>query len=91
VSKESVFTMKLEPELRAAFMAAAVASHRTSSQILRELMSDFVQRQRVSRAYDDFLLGKVELARLSVAAGLGRSNEEVEAEFADRRAKVLGE
>jgi predicted transcriptional regulator len=91
MSKEAVFTMKLEPELRTEFMAEAEASHRPASQILRELMRDFVQRQRESRAYDDFLRSKVELARLSVAAERGRSNEEVEAEFAARRAQVLGE
>lgn len=91
MSKEAVFTMKLEPELRTEFMAAAEASHRPASQILRELMRDFVKRQRESRAYDDFMRGKVELARQSVAAGRGRSNKEVEAEFAARRAQVLGD
>ena len=38
MSKEAVFTMKLEPELRDDFMAEAQASHRPASQILRELM-----------------------------------------------------
>lgn len=63
MSKEAVFTMKLEPELRTEFMAAAKASHRPASQILRELMRDFVQRQREAREYDDFLRRKVEKAR----------------------------
>ena len=31
MSKEAVFTMKLEPELRTEFMAAAEASHRPAS------------------------------------------------------------
>ena len=51
MSKQAVFTMKLEPELRAEFMAEAESSHRPASQILRELMRDFVQRQRDSREY----------------------------------------
>lgn len=42
--KEAVFTMKLEPELRDAFMAEAEATHRPASQIVRELMRDFVLR-----------------------------------------------
>lgn len=46
IPKEAVFTMKLEPELRADFMAEAKASHRPASQLLRELMRDFVQRQK---------------------------------------------
>jgi len=36
-------------------MAAAEAAHRPASQVLRELMHEFVQRQRESREYDEFL------------------------------------
>ena len=82
MSKEAVFTMKLEPELRADFMAEAEASHRPASQVLRELMREFVQRQRDMREYDSFLQGKVDAARSSMNKGLGRSNDDVEAEFA---------
>ena len=50
MSKEAVFTMKLEPELREQFMAEAEASHRPASQILRELMREFIERQCEARA-----------------------------------------
>ena len=59
MSKEAVFTMKLEPELRDQFMAEAEASHRPASQVLRELMREFVERQRQAREYDSFLASKV--------------------------------
>ena len=88
MSKDAVFTMKLEPELRADFMAATEAAHRPASQVLRELMREFVQRQRETKEYDEFLRAKVAAARTSVRAGLGRANEEVEAEFAARRTSV---
>lgn len=88
--KEAVFTMKLEPELRAEFMAATEAVHRPASQVLRELMREFVQRQQEAQAHDEFLRGKVATARASVQASRGRSNDEVEAEFAARRAGVMG-
>jgi predicted transcriptional regulator len=88
MSKEAVFTMKLEPELRAEFMAEAEAAHRPASQVLRDLMREFVQRQREAREYDKFLRHKVEAARMSMHAGLGRSNEEIEADFAARRASI---
>ncbi len=88
MAKEAVFTMKLEPELRAEFMAEAEAVHRPASQVVRELMREFVQRQREARDYDEFLNRKVEAGRAAMRAGLGRSNEEVEAEFAARRAGV---
>lgn len=87
--KEAVFTMKLEPGLREEFMAEAEASHRPASQIVREMMRDFVQRQREAREYDAFLRNKVDVARSSMRAGQGRSNEEVEAGFASRRTELL--
>ena len=86
MTKEAVFTMKLEPELRAEFMAEAEAVHRPASQILRDLMREYVQRQREARNYDEFLKQKVEAGRASMRAGKGQSNEEVEALFATRRA-----
>ena len=88
--KEAIFTMKLEPDLREAFMSEAQAAHRPASQVLRELMREFVQRQRQAREHDDFLEQKVQAARNSIQAGLGIANEEVEAQFAARRAKVAG-
>ncbi len=91
MSKAAVFTMKLEPELRDEFMAEAEAAHRPASQVLRELMREFVRRQREAREYDEFLNRKVEAARVSMQAGLGKSNNEVEAEFAARRASVISQ
>ena len=67
--KDAVFTMKLEPELRAEFLAEAEAAHRPASQILREMMREFIQRQRDARDYDAFLRRKVEAARASMRAG----------------------
>lgn len=86
MAKEAVFSMKLEPELRAEFMAAAEASHRPASQILRELMREFITRQREAGEYDAYLRAKVEAGRESMQAGRGQSNDEVEAQFARRRA-----
>lgn len=91
MSKEAVFTMKLESELRDEFMAEAEAAHRPASQVLRELMREFVQRQRETREYDDFLRRKVEAGRASMHAGRGRPNDEVEAEFVIRRGGVISQ
>lgn len=89
MAKQAVFTLKLEPELRDDFMAAAEASNRPASQILREMMREFVQHQHETHAYDAFLRRKVDVARASMRAGLGRSNDDVEAEFAMRRVELL--
>jgi hypothetical protein len=42
-----------------------------------------------ARQYDEFLRKKVDAARASVQAGTGRSNEEVESAFAERRAQAV--
>lgn len=86
--KAAVFTMKLEPDLRAEFMAAAEAAHQPASQVVRELMRDYVQRQQNQKDHSAFLHRKVEVARASVRAGRGRSGETVEAEFSARRSQL---
>ncbi|MRD48826.1 antitoxin of toxin-antitoxin stability system [Caenimonas koreensis] len=88
MTKEAVFTMKLEPELRDQFMAEAEAAHRPASQVVRQLMRDFINYQQQVREHDEFLRGKVEAARASVRAGRGRSNDQVESSFAARRAST---
>jgi hypothetical protein len=86
MSKAAVFTMKIEPALREAFMAEAEASHRPASQVVRELMRDYVAQQRDRRERIEFLQRKVDIARASIRDGHDLSNETVEAEFDARRA-----
>ena len=86
--KEAVFIMKLEPELRDAFMAEAEASHRSASQVVRELMREFIERQRHEREYDAFLRAKVDTARAQIASGQVASSADAEARFAARRAAL---
>ncbi|SDP99972.1 antitoxin of toxin-antitoxin stability system [Ectopseudomonas guguanensis] len=90
MAKEAVFNLKLEPELREDFMAAAQAAHRPASQVMRDLMRDFIRQQQQAKEHDEFVQRKVAAARTSIEAGRGRANDDVEAEFAARRAKALG-
>ena len=89
MSKEAVFTMKLEPELRADFMAEAAGEDRPASQVMRELMRGYIEQRHKAREYDDYLRRKVESGRASMRAGRGRSNEEVEAAFTARRNQAV--
>ena len=89
MSKAAVFTMKLESELRAEFMAAAEASHRSASQVVRELMREYVQRHQDQRDHSAFLQRKVEAARDSLDEGAGRPNDTVGAEFACRHRRTI--
>lgn len=86
--KAAVFTMKLEAELRDAFMAAAEANHRPASQVVREMMRSYVKFQQARGEHDAVVERKVAAARASARDGLGRPNEAVEAEFALRRARI---
>lgn len=86
MAKETVFQLKLEPALLEEFTAAAKAVHRPASQVMRDLMCDFI-RQQQTREHDEFVQLKIAVARASLEAGRGRSNDDVEAEFAARRAK----
>ena len=88
MSKAAMFTMKLEPDLRDAFMAAAEANHRPASQVVRELMREFIARQQDQHDHGASLRRKVDAARVSVDRGQGRSNEAVEADFAARRDRI---
>jgi len=89
MTKEATFFMKLETDLREAFMAATEAAHRPAAQVVRELMREYIARQREAREYEEFLQRKVEIARGQARKGRGRSSEVVEAEFAARRAEAI--
>jgi hypothetical protein len=49
-------------------------------------LREYGQHQHNAVGYDEYLARKVAAGRTSMQAGQGRSNEEVEAEFAARRA-----
>jgi hypothetical protein len=85
MANEVIFTLKMEPQLLAEFMAEAEVDHRPASQIIRDLMFEFIQRQREVRKYDEFLKEKVATSIASMHAGMGISNEAVEKLFSKRR------
>lgn len=89
MSKEAVFTMKLEPSLRDDFMAEAAGEDRPASQVMRELMRSYIEQRRQAGEYDEYLRHKIEAGRTSMRDGRGRSNDEVEAAFAARRKQVM--
>lgn len=88
MTKATVFTLKLEAELRDAFIAATEAEHRPASQVVRELMREYVRSREQRQAYEAFVQEKVDLAREQIAEGRHASDETVEAEFAARREAV---
>ncbi|TWT00660.1 CopG family ribbon-helix-helix protein [Reyranella sp. CPCC 100927] len=57
--KEAVFTLKLEADLRDQFMAEAAATDRPASQLVREFMREFVERQQNAREHDAWFRAEV--------------------------------
>lgn len=91
MAKEAVFTLKLEPELRDAFMAEAEASHRPASQVVRELMREFVDKRQEERNYEAFVRAKVDTALASARRGEGVPHDVVEARFGELKRRARGE
>lgn len=89
--KAAVFTMKLEAELRTAFLAEAAKEDRPASQVMRELMRSYIQQRRQDREYGDYLQRKIDISRASLQAGSGRSNDAVEAIFTVKRQKAVAD
>lgn len=58
--KDAVFTVKLEAELRDAFVAEANAVDRPASQLVRDFMRAFVESQRQEREHDAWFRRQVE-------------------------------
>jgi len=87
--KESVFTLKLEPDLRRAFVAVVRTNDQTASQVVRDLMREYIDRHRRTDEYAAFLSAKVQRARAQVAAGRYAAAADVEAHFASMRRKSV--
>jgi len=93
MAKEAMFTLKLEAELHDQFMAEAAASHRPASQLVREFMRDFVQRQRDARAHDAWLRSEIEKGVRDAENPAVRrtSHDDVAAKWRRRRAALAAE
>ncbi len=87
MAKEAVFTLKLESELRDAFVAEAAAMDRPASQVVREFMRDFVRSRQEEREHDAWFRAEVEKALKDKRPGI--PDEEVEEYFAKRRADAM--
>jgi predicted transcriptional regulator len=86
---DATFTFRVEDELKAAFTEAAKAHDRTGAQLLRDFMRDYVSRQQNEQEYDSWFRRQVQVGIEDADAGRIVSADEVEAEFATRRAETL--
>lgn len=85
---DATFTFRVDDKLKVRFTEAAKAHDRTGAQLLRDYMRDYVRRQQEEPGYDAWFRRQVEAGLASVNAGRLIAAEEVEAEFATRRART---
>ena len=77
---QATFTFRVDESLKEAFSAIAQAQDRSSAQLLRDFMRDYVQSNADKINYDQWFKAKVEAGRSSALAGELYSLDSVEAE-----------
>ncbi|WP_275098115.1 CopG family ribbon-helix-helix protein [Sedimenticola hydrogenitrophicus] len=85
---EATFTFRVDEALKSEFTTAAKARDRTSAQLLRDFMRDYVRQQQEAAAHDDWFRRQVQIGLDSANAGDLITAEEVEAEAAAWRAET---
>ena len=83
---DATFTFRVDETVKTDFATAAKASDRTSAQLLRDFMREFVQRQQDMAGHDEWFRRQVQIGVESANAGRLMSAADVEAHFAARRA-----
>lgn len=85
---EATFTFRVDEALKDQFTTAAKGRDRTGAQLLRDFMRDFVRQQQEAVEHDTWFRRQVQAGLDSANAGHLVSSDEVEAEFAARRAET---
>ena len=83
---DATFTFRVDEALKSKFATPAKARDRTSAQLLRDFMREFVQQQRDAAEHDAWFQRQVQAGLDSANAGRLVPSAEVEAKFAARRA-----
>lgn len=88
---EATFTFRVDEALKDQFTKAAKSRDRTGAQLLRDFMRDFVRQQLETAAHDVWFRRQVQAGLDSANAGRLVAAEDVEEEFAARRAETRRE
>ena len=91
---EATFTFRVDEGLKDAFSAAAKSRDRTSAQLLRDFMRDFVRQQQTATEHDAWFRREVQIGLDAANVSDVAAAEEVEAEAlawrAETRRKMVG-
>lgn len=87
---KAAFTFRAEETLKSAFADAAKARDRTSAQLLRDFMRDFVRQRQEAAGHDAWFRRQVRAERDEADAGQLIPAEEVKAEAFVWRTETRG-
>ena len=76
---EATFTFRVDEALKTEFSSAAKLRDRSSAQILRDFMRDFVRQQQDAASHDTWFRREVQIGLNEAAAGYLISEDDVEA------------
>ena len=88
---ESTIVVRVNEELKSAFAEAAKAADRTTSQLVRDFMRDYVEERADRTEHDAWHRKKVETGRTAAKEGPVKASVEVERHFSGRRAATRRE
>ncbi len=83
---EATFTFRVDEALKNEFATAAKGRDRSSAQLLRDFMREYVQQQQEAAEHDAWFRRQVQTGLNSADSGRLVPAAEVEARFAARRA-----
>jgi predicted transcriptional regulator len=83
---EATFTFRVDEGLKTEFSSAAKNRDRNAAQLLRDFMRDFVRQQQEASEHDTWFRRQVQIGLDAANAGQLIPAEEVEAQFAAKRA-----
>jgi uncharacterized protein YheU (UPF0270 family) len=89
MAQKAQIQIDLDPMLAQDFAAAVTSAQTSESDVLREMVKDYVERQKVDNDYRQFLEAKVAHARNEVMAGEVVAADDAERMFAERRELAL--
>ena len=85
MTRKAHIQIDIDAKLADEFAAAVTSAQTSEAEVLRNMVEDYVERQKVDSSYRQFLEAKVARGREEVAAGEVVAADDAERMFAERR------
>lgn len=85
----ATMNFRVQDDLKEQFEKAVALADLNGSQVLRDFMRSYIESAREKREYEDWLVANVHKGLLQAASGRTISHEELKAEAAARRQRML--